>query len=447
MEDIEPPPTLLFYQSFIKKDWLSVETIIFLLVLLLLLMGSALVSGSEIAFFSFKASDLKSFFSSKNKQEKRIYELISRPRFLLATILIANNFFNIGIIVVSSFLVSKIFTFQGHPRYMEPLVSIGMISFMIVLFGEVIPKVYATQRATEFAALMASPLLILRRVFKPFSSLLIRGSENIETQMFSGYQNAVSQEEVDLAIDLTTKGKATEDEINILKSIVRFGDIIVKDVMTSRPDIVAISNEDQFTDLVKAVKAYGFSRIPVFSEDLDQVEGILHSKDLLAYLNEGDEFDWQKLIREALFVPENKKIDDLLKDFQEHYTHMAIVVDEYGGTAGLITLEDILEEIIGEINDEFDGIALDLEYEQLDENRYRFAGKSSLFDVCKLLKLDFADFDEVKGESDSLAGLLLELCGKFPRKYQVIQIQNLMIKVTEIDEKRIKTVEVEVLPN
>jgi len=411
------------------------------------MIGSALVSGSEIAFFSFKAADLAAFNASKNKSDHKIYELVSQPRYLLATILIANNFFNIGIIVVSSQLVSQTFNFVGQPPWVEIAVSLGLITFLIVLFGEVIPKVYATQRAKHLATFMASPLKTLRQSVRPLSKLLIKSSEQLEAKILENQPNSVSADEVDLAIDLTRRGKATDDEIQILKSIVRFGDISVKDVMTSRPDIHAVSTELNFSELMKFIRDSGFSRIPVFDDDLDGIHGILYAKDLLEFLDEQTDFNWKGLVREPFFVPENKKIDDLLKDFQEHHTHMAIVVDEYGGTAGVTTLEDVLEEIIGEINDEFDGFSTDLEYEQLDINRFRFAGKSSFFDVCKLLKIEFSDFEDVKGESDSLAGLLLEVWGKFPRKYQVVQVKHLLIKVTEVDDKRIKTVEVEVLPD
>lgn len=444
-ESQEPPPIQLNNLSHLfEPDWFTLETAIYLCILVLLMMGSALVSGSEIAFFSFKADSLDEFKNSKNKREKKIYELVTQPRQLLATILIANNFFNIGIIVVSSFLVGQIFNFSGFPKWVEVLITLGLVTAIIVLFGEVLPKVYATQRAKHLASFMAAPLGGMREILRPISNLLIKGSANLEERMANDSET-ISAEEVDLAIDLTTKGKATDDEVQILKSIVRFGDISVKEVMTSRPDIQSFSSELDFKELIQTVRESGFSRIPVFEEDLDKVIGILYAKDLLAYLGEEADFSWQELIREPFFVPENKKIDDLLKDFQENHTHMAIVVDEYGGTAGLATLEDVLEEIIGEIKDEFDDINSDLEYEQLDENRYRFAGKSSLFDVCKLLQIDYSEFEEVKGESDSLAGLLLEVWGKFPKKFQVLQIKNLLFKVTDVDQKRIKTVEVEVL--
>lgn len=446
-ESSEPPSFYLQSLNSIFVDhWSTPENWLFITIIIVLMILSALVSGSEIAFFSFKADDLEDFKNSKSPVDNTIYELVSRPRRLLSTILIANNFFNIGIVVVSFFLMGNIFDFEGRPAWVQVVVETGLVTFLIVLFGEVIPKVYATQRGKQLARFMAKPLYSLSNFLRPFSSLLINSADGLEKKMSNeNDDNSISAEEVDMAIDLTTKGQATPEEVQILKSIVRFGEISVRDVMTSRPDIISMSDELSFEQVIQEIRVSGFSRIPIFQGDLDHVIGILYAKDLLAYLDEDNQFEWQSLIRTPFFVPENKKIDDLLEDFQSNHTHMALVVDEYGGTAGIITLEDVLEEIIGEIKDEFDVHEHDILYEKIDDNRYIFEGKTSIFDLCKIINADYQLFEEVKGDSDSIGGLILELAGKFPKKKQVLEVENYLFKVLDLDQKRIKSVEIEIL--
>lgn len=433
----------MMIQHIFAENSLSTQNIVLLIIILFLIIGSALISGSEIAFFSFKKDDLADFEASKHKKDQGIYELINQPRYLLATILITNNFFNIGIIVVSFYLLNNLLDLTGLPLWVEVIINSVVVTAIIVLFGEVIPKVYATQRAKALAGFMSAPLLLAKKALFPFSKLLIQTSGLIEKRMKQHNDESITADEMDLAIDLTTQDNTNDEEVQMLKSIVRFGDIAVKDVMTSRPDIKAASTDLPFHQLVETVKQSGYSRIPVYSDDLDRIQGVLYAKDLLEHLTEENKYDWTALVRESLFVPENKKIDDLLEDFQQSHMHIAIVVDEYGGTVGLITLEDILEEIIGEIKDEFDDFADDVPYKKINEQKYIFEGKVSLFDMCKIVDADFHQFEEAKGESDSLAGLILELSGKLPQKDQIIDFGPYRFTVMEADNKRIKKVDVE----
>ena len=441
MQIDSPDPLLL--SSILADNAFTGQSIILLIIILCFIVGSALVSGSEIAFFSFKSDQLRQFESSKHKNERIIYELLSQPRYLLATILIANNFFNIGIIIGSFYLLNSILDFSGVSTLVEVIINSVLVTFLIVLFGEVIPKVYATQRAKVLASFMAKPLLLVKQALHPFSKLLIRTTSTLEQRIQANSDESLNADEVDMAIDLTTKGKANLEEVQMLKSIVRFGDIAVKDVMTSRPDMKAISNDISYELLLQEIRESGFSRIPVYENDLDNIVGVLYAKDLLAHLNEDSRFHWQNLLRDGFFVPENKKIDDLLEDFQSNRMHIALVVDEYGGTTGLITLEDVLEEVIGEIKDEFDDFAEDIAYKQITANKYLFEGKVSLFDMCKIINADFSEFEAVKGESDSLAGLVLELSSKIPERHQKIEFGKYIFTVVDVDNKRIKKIDVE----
>ena len=443
MESPEPLPSFFLAQPFISEHALSLGNLVLLGIIFLFIVGSALVSGSEIAFFSFKNDDLKAFEGSKEKNEERIYKLVNQPRYLLATILIANNFFNIGIIIASFYLLNNVFNFSQFPAWIEVVVNTVLVTFLIVMAGEVIPKVYATQKARSLAGFMAQPLTIAKKVLYPFSKLLTKTTSRMEARLQGNKDEVINADEVDMAIDLTTKGKATEEEVQMLKSIVRFGDIAVKDVMTSRPDIIALPNHLTYPDLIEAVRSSGFSRIPVFDEDLDKVIGILYAKDLLEHLNESDNFYWPKILRESYFVPENKKIDDLLEDFQSNRTHIALVVDEYGGTSGLITLEDILEEIIGDIKDEFDDFTGEIEFKQISQNKFLFEGKVSLFDMCKIIGAEYNQFEDAKGDTDSLAGLILELSSSIPQRHQRVECGDYRFTVVDVDNKRIKKVDVE----
>lgn len=407
-------------------------------VLFILLLMSALVSGSEVAFFSLSRKDISDFSLSQNKFDKQINRLIKDPKKLLATILIFNNFINVAIVTLATYITWSIFgtnTLTG----IIILVLTFITTFVIVFFGEVIPKVYANSNNVKFSRKTAGLLVIAESIFKPLTWLLMSMSNVIEKRI-TRKDYKVSKEEMHTALELTTGEETTEEEKEILKGIVNFGTLSVKQVMRSRMDITAIDIESHFHELMDTINKCGFSRIPIFRETIDNIEGLLYIKDLLPYLDQDEDFKWQNLLRQGYFVPENKKIDSLLKDFQEKRVHMAIVVDEYGGTSGLITLEDIIEEIVGEIRDEFDDD--EIAYNKLDENTYVFEGKTSLNDFCKIIGMDPSIFEDAKGESESLGGLILELSSKLPRVGEKIEYKNLVFTVVAVDNRRIKRIRI-----
>ena len=403
-----------------------------------MLLLSALVSGSEVAFFSLSKNQINAFRYSNVKGEKRIYQLIKNPQKLLATILIFNNFINVGIVTLATFVTWQIFgttTLTGIV-----IVSLTFITtFAIVFFGEIIPKVYANSNNVAFAGMTSRLMILAESIFSPLSWVLLSFSKIVENRIERKNYD-ISKEEIHKALEITAEGEATEEEKEILKGIVNFGTLSVKQVMKSRLEITAFDIDLDFHELMDKINKCGFSRIPVFRETIDKIEGILYIKDLLPYLDRDENFKWQPLLRPGYFVPENKKIDSLLKDFQEKRVHISIVVDEYGGTSGLITLEDIIEEIVGEIRDEFD--VDEIAYNKLDENTYVFEGRTSLNDFCKIIGKDPSMFDEVKGESESLAGLILELSSKIPRVGEKIEFGGLVFTVVAVDNRRIKRIRI-----
>jgi putative hemolysin len=407
--------------------------------LLGLLLLSALISGSEVAFFSLSPTQLNELQLSSHTADHLMLRLLSHPKRLLATILIFNNLVNIAFVTLSTFVTWR---FVGS-RTTEGVVITALtfvVTFLIVFFGEVVPKVYANQNNLQFARSTGPLLRLGSKLFYPLSALLLSVSNVIEKRVARrGY--AITVDHLNHALELTTATEeTTEEERGILKGIVNFGTLTVKQVMRARLDITAVDIELDFHELMDRINKSGYSRIPVFRETIDNLAGLLYVKDLLPYLNEDEHFTWQTLLRPAFFVPETKKIDTLLKDFQEKRIHIAIVVDEYGGTSGLITLEDIIEEIVGEINDEFD--EEDIVYNKLDENTYIFEGKTSLNDFCKVVNEDPALFEPVKGESESLGGLLLELNSKLPRVGERIGYNRFVFTVVSADPKRIKRIRV-----
>ena len=408
------------------------------LILSILLILSALVSGSEVAFFSLSKNQINAFRYSSVKGEKRIYQLIKNPQKLLATILIFNNFINVGIVTLATFVTWQIFgttTLTGIV-----IVSLTFITtFAIVFFGEIIPKVYANSNNVAFAGMTSRLMILAESIFSPLSWVLLSFSKIVENRIERKNYD-ISKEEIHKALEITAEGEATEEEKEILKGIVNFGTLSVKQVMKSRLEITAFDIDLDFHELMDKINKCGFSRIPVFRETIDKIEGILYIKDLLPYLDRDENFKWQPLLRPGYFVPENKKIDSLLKDFQENRVHISIVVDEYGGSSGLITLEDIIEEIVGEIRDEFD--VDEIAYNKLDENTYVFEGRTSLNDFCKIIGKDPSMFDEVKGESESLAGLILELSSKIPRVGEKIEFGGLVFTVVAVDNRRIKRIRI-----
>lgn len=409
------------------------------LVLVVLLMASAAISGSEAAFFSLNRAKLLLLEEDRGEAvADRVKRLVEEPSYLLSTILIANNFINVAIVVVSWFLFSGLMS-EAEP-WLVFLVNVVGITFLLVLFGEVIPKVYAQRHTNEMAARMARPLLFLRQVFKPLSIVLVRSTGLIERRLQRMAPENVSLEEFESAIDIAVDENTTEQEVKILKGILNFGTISVKQIMTSHVDMTAVGRDVDFQTLTNLVRDSGYSRIPVYDRDKDNIVGIFYAKDLLAWLDQDSGFDWRGKLREPYFVPETKKIDDLLREFQEKHMHLAIVVDEYGGTSGLVTLEDIMEEVIGEIEDEFDEVEVD--HRRIDEFNYVFAGKVQLGDACKVLDIRPEVFDPVRGDADTLAGLLLEMAGRIPEAQQVLHFGGFKFKVLSVGRSRIDKVQV-----
>ncbi len=407
--------------------------------IVILLIISAIISASEVSFFSLKSEHLDGFRSSDEASDKNVIELLKKPRLLLATILICHDFVNVAVVTISTFLMWEM-THTRKPT--ETIVGIVtfMVTFAITFFSEIIPKVYATQHNLSVARKVGATWKVLASICRPLSWLLLGMSRLVERRIEKkGYSTTV--EELNQALELTTENNnTTEEEKDILKGIVNFGTLTVRQVMKSRVDISAVDTEMDFTQMMDQVTKSGFSRIPIYHETIDTIEGILYTKDLLPHLDEIETFKWQKLLRPGYFVPETKKLDSLLKDFQSKHVHMAIVVDEYGGTAGLITLEDLIEEIIGDINDEFDEVIAG--FQKLDEHTYIFEGKTSLHDLCKALEIDASIFDEVKGESESLGGLFLELHSSMPNPGDHVSFDRFTFTVVSVDQKRIARVRV-----
>lgn len=409
-----------------------------LLLMIVLLTCSALISGSEVAYFSLNPADLEELNASKDKTSTRVLNLLDRPNRLLATILIVNNLVNVAIIILSNYLIAAL-PLEGFSTQVQFLIQVVAVTFLILLMGEVIPKVYATKYRVKLARFMAGILVVLRSSFSWLSSPLISSTNVIRRRLPKDSSN-LSVDELEHALELTNDENTSEEEQKILKGIVRFGNTDVKQIMTPRTDIISAEVETDFASLIDLIIDSGYSRIPVYQESFDKVVGILYVKDLLAHLDGPKDMDWQALIRTPFFVPENKKIDDLLQEFREKKIHLAVVVDEYGGTSGIVTLEDILEEIVGEITDEFDDD--DLEYSKIDDNNYVFEGKIPLNDLYRVLDIDGEEFEAAKGESDTLAGFILELSGKIPLKNEKTNFNDFVFTIEAADRRRIKQVKV-----
>lgn len=400
-------------------------------VALLLLMVSGFVSGSEIAFFSLTRAELDKCADIDSASDKRILELLKDPERLLATILIANDSVNVGIVMLLNFFFMSVFDF-GAP-WLEFFLLTVVLTFLLLLFGEVMPKIYSKNNVWIFAHFASGGLYFLHRLLTPFSALLVR-STVFTDRIYSKSSYSISVDELEQALELTDKKEIGEQK-NILEGIIRFGDETVKDIMTSRMDMVMLDIHAPYSEVLHCAADNAYSRIPVYGNTQDDIRGVLYIKDLIPYLNRGNNFRWQTLVRQPYFVPETKKIDDLLCDFQTVKVHMAIVVDEFGGVSGLITLEDIVEEIVGEINDEFD--EPDSSYERIDERTVEFDGRTLLSDFYKIMKLDADDFEEFVGEADTLAGLLLELKGEFPRLHEKLVCNDILFEVMQKDRHRL----------
>ncbi len=412
-------------------------TILVILILFFLVM-SFIVSGSRIAFFSLSEKEINILKTKQDSSWRRIVNLLEEPKTLLASLLIANILLNIAIIILSNFLIDQVISFVPGYWLLEFMMKVVMVSFVLILFGEVMPKVWASQNTLQFAFYTSGVTEIIHLLFRRLGILLAGQSEKLERLFGSQRSAANSLEELDHAIDNDT----TEEEKNILKGIIKFGNITVKQIMKTRLDVSGIEDELNFGQLKRKIEELHYSRLPVFKKSLDDIAGMIHTKDLMPFLNESDEFDWHSLLRSPHFVHEHKMIKDLLQEFQASRIHFAIVVDEFGGTSGIVTLEDILEEVIGDIKDEFDedeGSAA-----KQDDGSYIFEGRTMINDVCKTLNLPVDTFDDVKGESDSLAGLILELAGEIPKVNDVIPCGDFEFTILEADSSRIKKVKIRI---
>jgi len=417
---------------------LNLGTIIELIVILLLLAASALVSGAEVAFFSLGPNERNQLNVKNSKAARRVLSLLVKPEDLLATLLVANNLVNMGIVILSTWVTATLLTFSGYP-VLKFIIQVVLITFVILLFGEVLPKIYATRHSVRLAKFLSIPVLSLERILRPVNRVLI-GSTSLVRKRLKDQSAPLTMDELSEALVLT--GQELVEEEKILKGIVRFGNIEVGEIMRPRVDISSLNIKEPFRTVFDRMIELGYSRFPVYQKDLDDIQGILYVKDLLSHVQKTNSFRWQSLIRPAFFIPENKRINDLLQEFRQNKMHMAIVVDEYGGTSGLITLEDILEEIVGEIRDESD--EEDTMIQKFGERSYLCNGKTSLHDLVKALELDEDFFDSVKGGSETLAGLILELRGEIPEPGEQIQLNYLTFVIRSRDDRRIKEIEIKI---
>lgn len=417
---------------------LTFGLIIALFIVILLLFSSAMISGSEVAFFSLNASD-KQKLKKKVKTNERVLELLQNPEKLLATILVTNNFVNVGIIILTAYITNNLISFVNAPIF-EFIFQVVLITFFLLLFGEIIPKVYATHSALRFSKTMALPLQTLEKIFRPINAILIQSTSFVNRKMQKHRKN-ISMDDISQALELTSDHELS-DEKEILEGIVKFGNKDVSEIMCPRVDVIAIEIQTTFDEIIDIINDSGYSRIPVFIENFDNVSGILYVKDILPHYHKTKSFKWQTLIRPPFYVPDTKKISSLLEEFQKLKIHMAIVVDEYGGSSGIVTLEDILEEIVGDITDEFD----DEEkfFTRINENTFVFDAKVLLGDFYRVTDTKDTVFDDVKGDADTLAGLILELKGEIPKTNEEITCKQFVFTIKQVDNRRIKEIKVRI---
>jgi gliding motility-associated protein gldE len=429
--------------SDISFNPISLGVVIAILITIVLLGLSAFASASEIAYFSLLPSDLSELSEERTEQDKAINMLRDDSERTLATILITNNFVNVTIIMLCNYIFTSLVYFGEKAYWLQFLIVTVLLTFLLLLFGEIIPKVYSREDPLAFCRRSVSGILFFRRLFWVFESILLR-SGFLASKVIKNDQQMLSVDELEHALELTDKNDIKEEQ-KMLQGIVRFGDETVREVMTSRQDIVALNINSPFSDVLKSIVENNYSRIPVYQNNDDNIKGVLYIKDLLPHLAKPTSFKWQTLMRPPHFVPETKRLDDMMKDFKENKVHIAIVVDEFGGTSGLITLEDILEEIVGEINDEYD--EEDTSYSKLNYNTYVFDGKTLLSDVTKILEVEDDYFSEIEGDADSLAGLLLEIKGDFPTMHERIEYRNFMFEILKVDGRRISKVKITISAN
>ena len=411
--------------------------IVALIIAVVFLLCSGFISASELAFFSLSPADLNKSEEESLPSDHKIKKLRADSERLLATILISNNFVNVAIIILCNYFFLQIVDFGGS-EILEFICITVLLTFLLLLFGEIIPKIYSAQHTLSFCRMASPVILVLQKIFYPFSGILVR-SNVLATKIVRRDSRAISVDELEQALELTDKSEISEEQ-SMLKGIIRFGGETVKEVMTSRMDVVDLDIKSGYSEVLDCIVKNNYSRIPVYAGTQDNIKGVLYIKDLIPHLNKGEHFRWQSLIRPPFFVPETKMIDDLLRDFQTNKVHIAIVVDEFGGTSGLITMEDIIEEIVGEINDEYDDE--ERQYTRLNQNTYIFEAKILLSDFYKIMKVDETVFDSIVGEADTLAGLLLELKGEFPQLHEQFDYKQFQFEVMEMDERRIVKIKV-----
>ena len=424
-----------FYTGF------TVNAVIGLVILCLLLVASALISSSETAYFSLQPADIDSLESMTDPKSQLVLQLRENPKMLLATILIGNNFVNVTITLLATYIVSEMFDMANHPAAAF-IMELVVVTSLVLLIGEIIPKILAAKKPVRFARFMARTLQVLIVLFKPLSKLLVNSTSFMDKHL-ERKKADISMDDLSTAVDIATESSTPLDEKNMLKGIASFTEKEVSNVMKPRIDIVAVEVGMPFREMLDTVIKSGFSRIPVYEESLDKVSGILYVMDLLPYLN-AQTFEWRMLLRPAFFVPENRKINDLFQDFREKKIHIAIVVDEYGGTSGLITMEDVIEEIVGEINDEFDNVKQEQHYTKIDDSTYLFKAQTSIVDFCKVFNLDEDYFEEHQGEADTLAGLVLEIEGRIPEIGFSFDLEKFNFEITEADPRKIIQIKVKV---
>jgi len=425
-----------FYKGFSEQP---ISAIIGLVVLFLLLIASALISSSETAFFSLQPADIDDLESRTDAKSKLVLKLREKPKTLLATILIGNNFVNVTITLLSTYIMALLFDMKNY-LWAAFLLEVVIVTSLILIVGEITPKIYAGKRPVNVARFMARPLRFLIGLFKPLSKPLVNSTSFMDKHL-EKKKGDISMEDLSTAVDIATEESTPLEEKQMLKGIASFSEKEVSGVMIPRIDIIGVEKGMEFTEMLAIVIKSGFSRIPVYEETLDKVSGILYVKDLLPYLD-AQSYEWQKLIRPAFFVPENRKINDLFQDFREKKIHIAIVVDEYGGTSGLITMEDVIEEIVGEINDEFDEANVEEHYTKLEDGSYLFKAQTSIVDFCKVFGVDESYFEPMQGEADTLAGLILEIEGRIPEIGFKFNFEKFHMEITDADTKRIKEVKV-----
>ena len=422
---------------FLGITWI---TAVCLVILCMLLLFSALASASETAFFSLLPNDINELENSDKRSDKLVLELRNKPKQFLATILITNNLVNVTITIFSTYIMSRMFNMAANPVWAF-IINVVVITSLLLIFGEMIPKITAAKKARSLATALAPTINVLVVVFKPLSSLLVRSTAVIDKRLAKKNVNPLTITDLTTAVDITTAEETPSEERSMLQGIATFGEKEVSDIMQPRVQLFAVKLSTQFDNLIELIIENGFSRIPVYEDTLDEIKGILYVKDLLPHLEEKD-FKWQDLLRPAFFVPENKKINDLFQDFRAKKIHIAIVVDEYGGTSGLVTMEDVLEEIVGDIRDEFDVVADNKNYKKIDEKTYIFQAQTSLVDFCKVFDINEVYFEDIKGESDTLAGLILEKEGRIPHAGFSTSYKEFVFQIVKADKRRIIEIKV-----